>query len=125
MSESESATTNFLGLKLTSINENLFHLLQETRRSLAGQREFNVELVRHLSALISEADPLVRHGRNLTIERPELSAPLDHYLRLAGELHSELEKVNIMLLARRSSLDSARSQLHAASQFADALSATR
>src|SRR5205814_2640325 len=56
MSEPESATTNFLSLKLTSINENLFHLLQETRRSLAGQREFNVELVRHLSTLISEAD---------------------------------------------------------------------
>lgn len=56
---------------------------------------------------------------------PELAAPLDHYIRLATALRAELDKVQMMLLARRSSLEAARSQLQAASQFVDALSSTR
>ena len=111
--------------KIDSVNATLFHLLEETHRSLAGQADFNVELVRQLSGVVSEMDLVLPRSRELRIGHPELIAPLDHYIRLATGLRSELEKVQMMLLARRTSIEAARSQLHAASQFVDALSSTR
>jgi hypothetical protein len=110
---------------LCAINDHLLHLFEETRRSLAGQREFDLDLVQDLSALISQADPVVRRARALRVEDPEFAAPLDHYLHLAQDLRCELEKVNMMLLARRSALHEARTQLHAVTQWTSALSSTR
>jgi hypothetical protein len=110
--------------KLTALNETLFHLLELTRRSLAGQGDFNLDLVHQLSSVLAQAQPILSLQHQLRIEQPNLVAPLDHYLRLAFELQSELRSVNVMLLSRRASLDSARTQLRAVSQFADALSTT-
>jgi hypothetical protein len=111
--------------KINAINSTLASLLEETRRSLAGQAEFDVDLVRQLSQVLSEMDLLLPHAKQLRSAHPALCAPLDHYIRLATALRSELEKVNVMLLARRAALESARTYLHAASQFVDALSTTR
>jgi hypothetical protein len=108
-----------------SVNATLFHLLEETRRSLHGQADFNVELVRKLSAVVKHMDLILPQSSQLRLAYPELAAPLDHYIRLATALRSELEKVQMMLLARRSSIEAARSQLQAASQFVKALSSTR
>jgi hypothetical protein len=110
--------------RLGLINETLFHLLELTRRSLAGQGEFDLELVRKLSAVVSEAAPIVGRQSVLRVDHPALAAPLDHYLRLATDLQSELDKINIMLLSRRATLDASRTQLHAVSQFVGALSST-
>jgi hypothetical protein len=110
--------------QLTTINSTLFHLLEHTRRSLAGQRDFDVEIVRKISSIVSQADPFLLQASERRTGFPELAPPLDHYLRLAAEMHSALEKANVMLLARRSALDSARTQLHAALQFINALSTT-
>jgi len=110
---------------LMSANETLFHLLEETRCALAGRREFNVELVRALSALISDTDPILRLGPQIRGEHLDFVVPLDHYLRLAVELHTELDKAQVMLTTRRDSLKSARSHLHAVGQFTAALSCTR
>ena len=111
--------------KLSSINESLFQLLEQTRRALAGQAHFDADTVRQLSLLVAEMDPVLPRSKQLRTAHPELIAPLDHYLRLAADLRGELEKIRMMLLARRSSLEVARAQLHAASQFVDALSSTR
>lgn len=111
--------------KLNSINQSLFQLLEQTRRALAGQADFDATTVRQLSLLVAEMDPVLPRSKQLRAAHPELIAPLDHYLRLAADLRGELEKIRMMLLARRGSLEVARAQLHAASQFVDALSSTR
>ena len=111
--------------KLNSINQSLLQLLGQTRSALAGQADFDASTVRQLSLLVAEMDPVLPRSNQLRAAHPELVAPLDDYLRLAAELRNELEKIRIMLLARRGSLEAARSQLHAASQFVDALSSTR
>jgi hypothetical protein len=111
--------------KLNSVNQTLFGLLEETRRSLAGQADFNVETVRQLSLVVAEMDLVLPRSKHLRAVHPELSAPLDHYLRLASELRTELQKVHLRLLARRTELETARTQLHAASQFVSTLSSTR
>jgi hypothetical protein len=70
-------------------------------------------------------DLVLPRSTEIRLMHPELAAPLDHYIRLATALRTELDKVQLMLLARRSSLEAVRSQLQAASQFVDALSSTR
>ena len=111
--------------KIEAGNSDLFLMLEETRRALAGQRDFDVELVRKLSSLVAEMDPVLSRSRELRAEQPALAIPLDRYVRLATELRSELDKAHMMLLARRSSLDAARAQLHAVGRWTSALSATR
>jgi hypothetical protein len=111
--------------KIDFVNATLFHLLEQTQRSLAGQGDFNVELVRRLSTVVSEMDLVLPRSTEVRLMHPELAAPLDHYSRLAGGLRTELDNVQMMLLARRSSLEAACSHLQAASQFVAALSSTR
>jgi hypothetical protein len=48
-----------------------------------------------------------------------------NYLRMVTDLRSDLQKVHVRLLARRTELEGARFQLHAASQFVSTLSSTR
>jgi hypothetical protein len=112
-------------LELQSANERLFFLLEEVRRSLAGQREFNVELVRELLSFTRQTDPLIRRHREFSAELPELAAHFEHYFRLISDLRSELNKAEVMLLARRESLNHARDQLHAVARWTTALSSTR
>ena len=111
--------------KINSVNQTLFHLLEQTRRSLAGQAEFNVDTIRQFSLVVAEMDLVLPRSKELRARHPDLSAPLDHYLRLASDLRTELQKVHAQLTARRTELEAARSQLHAASQFVSALSSTR
>lgn len=111
--------------KIKSVNQTLFHLLEETRRSLAGQADFTVETIRQLSLVVADMDVVLPRSTQLRAAHPELVAPLDHYLRMVTDLRSELQKVHGRLLARRTELEGARSQLHAASQFVSALSSTR
>ncbi len=111
--------------KIASANSDLLLMLEQTRRALAGQRDFDVELVRKLSSLVAEMDPVLSRSRELRLEQPALAIPLNHYVRLATELRSELDKAQIMLLARRSSLDAARTQLLAVGLWTSALSSTR
>jgi hypothetical protein len=111
--------------KIESVNQTLFHLLEETRRSLAGQADFNVESVRKLSLVVAEMDLILPRSKELRAAHPELCAPLDHYLRLASDLRTELQNVHVRLLARRTELEAARVQLNAASKFVSTLSSTR
>jgi hypothetical protein len=110
--------------QINSVNQSLFHLLEQTRRALAGEAHFDAGTVRELSLLVAEMDPILPRSKQLRAAHPELCAPLDHYLRLASNLRTELDKIQVMLLARRASLEAARTQLHAASQFVNTLSST-
>ena len=111
--------------KIESVNQMLFHLLEETRRSLVGQADFNVETIRQLSLVVAEMDVVLPRSTYLRAAHPELVAPLDHYLRMVSDLRSELQKVHVRLLGQRTELEAARTQLHAVSQFTSALSSTR
>ena len=114
-----------LAAALASANDQLFMLLEQTRRSLVGQRAFDVALVRALSRVVSEATPHIQAARAMREEHPELQVALEHYIRMAKELQAELEKAQIMLLGQRHELDAARSHMHAVSQWTSALSSTR
>jgi hypothetical protein len=111
--------------QISSVNQALFPLFEETRRALAGQADFNSELVRKLSIVVGQMDPILPRSKELRSAHPELAAPLDHYLRLAADLRADLDKIHMMLLARRDALDAARAHIQAASQFVSALSSTR
>jgi hypothetical protein len=117
--------TSVTAEKIDSVNRTLSRLLEETRRALAGQSEFNAESVRKLSLVVAEMDFVLPRSKELRAAHPELSSPLDHYVRLAVDLRTELQKVHTVLLSRRAALETARSQLRAASQFVETLSSTR
>ena len=77
--------------------------------------------IRQLSLVVAEMDLVLPRSKELRAAHPELSAPLDHYLRLASDLQHELQKAHMRLLARRSELEAARARLNAASQFVSTL----
>jgi hypothetical protein len=77
--------------------------------------------IRQLSLVVAEMDLVLPRSKELRAAHPELSAPLDHYLRLASDLQHELQRVHMRLLARRSELEAARARLNAASQFVSTL----
>lgn len=100
-------------------------LLAETQLALTGDRDFGVEQVRVLSASIHEMAPLMARARELLTQAPEFVALLDRYKSQLRELQTTLDRINLMLLTKRSQMRTHRGQLEAVSQWAGALQQTR
>ena len=111
--------------KITQINADLAPLLEASRLSLKGQRDFNVDMVRALAQPVSEMAPLVARAKELRVIQPEVAGQLDIYFGQISELRYLLESVRVMLLARRASLEAGRGQLEAVTLWAEALGRTR
>lgn len=111
--------------KILAVNTHLSGLLEESRRSLRGERQFDVELAHSLSLCVGEMAPVMAQAKALRGTQPEICAPLDQYVSQIAELRSVLENVNVMLLARRDAILAGRSQLQAVSRWATSLSYTR
>lgn len=111
--------------KIETINRELIALVADTKRALAGERDFGVEQVRALSQPIGEMAPIMARATDLRALHPEIAAPLDLYKSLLRELQIALDRIRVMLLARRSQMDACRVQLDAVSNWANALSHTR
>jgi len=111
--------------KISAVNARLARLLDDSRRSLKGERDFNVETVRALSQPISEMAPVVAQAKELRLLQPEIDGQLDLYFGQITELRDVLENVRMTLLARRASLEAGRGQLEAVTLWAAALSRTR
>jgi hypothetical protein len=111
--------------KIGNINAQLAAMLADTKRALAGEREFGVEQVRSLSEPIAAMALVMERAAELRKLHPEIAGPLDLYKSQLSELQTTLEQVRMMLLARRSQMDAGRVQLEAVSQWANALGHTR
>jgi hypothetical protein len=110
---------------IEGVSSQLATLLAETKRALSGESDFGVEQVRALSQPVAAMAPIMARAAELQSLHPEIAAPLDHYKSLLRELQTALDRVRVMLLARRSQMDAGRVQLDAVSNWANALSHTR
>ena len=111
--------------KIESVNARMESLLMETRRALAGEREFGVEQVRALSALIEGMAPVMVRAGDFRRSEPEIDNELDRYKAQLGELQSALERVRTMLVAKRGQVEAGRTQLDALKNWTNALQHTR
>jgi|SRR5690242_6269349 len=111
--------------RIASINTALSNLLRDAKDSLSGRKEFTIETVRAIAVLVSEMAPIVPRAKEFRSTQPETASHLDTYVGLAGELHSVLENVRVMLVARRAAVESGQEQLRAVSQWAATFQQTR
>jgi hypothetical protein len=114
-----------LKTKLDRANQTLRPLIADSRLALKGERDFGVEMVRALSAVIGEMDPIMSNASQFRIEHPGLAKDLDDYVEQAIQLRSLLEQLRVMLLMRRLSLKNDSAHMQAVSRWASTLQSTR
>jgi hypothetical protein len=111
--------------ELASLTERVATLLEETKGALRGENEFGPAQVRAISEAISRMAPVFARSKELRSSDPSLAPELDRYKNLLVELQAALDCIHVMLLTRRSSLEAARQQSKAVSQWAAAFQQTR
>jgi hypothetical protein len=111
--------------KIAAINAQLAVLAEDARRALRGEAQFGVEQVRALSIPVSEMAPILVRSKELRSADLQIGLELDRYKSQLGELHITLQQITMMLLARRSQMESGRVQLSAVTHWANAMSQTR
>jgi hypothetical protein len=111
--------------ELALLTERVAALLQETKGALRGENDFGPTQVRTISEAISRMAPVFARSKELRSSDPSLAPELDRYKNLLLELQSALDRIHVMLLARRSSLEAARMQSQAVSHWAAAFQQTR
>jgi hypothetical protein len=111
--------------KIETVNTRLEVLIADTRRALAGEREFGEQQVKALSERIEEMAPVMQRARELRSLHPELAGELDLYTTHLRELQTVLEHVRVMLLATRARLESGRSHVDAVTKWAAAVRQTQ
>jgi hypothetical protein len=114
-----------LGEKIGTVNTDIEVLIADTRRALAGEREFGVQQVRALSERIEAMAPVMQRARELRSLQPELAGQLDLYTTHLRELQTLLEHVRVMLLATRAGLEKGRTHLDAVTRWAAAVRQTQ
>src|SRR5215470_7141167 len=92
--------------KIGRINETLRPLIADSRLALKGERDFGVEMVRALGAVIGEMDPVMSNVQELRSQHPEIARDLDAYVEQATNLKALLEQLRVMLLARKACMES-------------------
>jgi hypothetical protein len=107
------------------VNARLVLLIEDARRALRGECEFDSESVRQLREPVREMDPIVAESRELRRVQPEIVGELDLYKTHLGELRTTLDQLRVMLLARQASLRSDQTHVSAVTNWAAALHQTR
>ncbi len=106
--------------KIAAVNARIGFLLEESRGALRGERNFGPEQLRELAQPISEMAPVMARAKELTSQQPAIEAEVALYKQNLSELHTTLEQVYMMLIARRGQMDEARKHLDAVSKWAAA-----
>jgi len=114
-----------LSAKLDRVNQTLRPLIADSRLALKDEREFGVEMVRALAAVVGEMDPIMSNAAQFRIEHPGLAKDLDDYVDQAIELRSLLEQLRIMLLLKRLTLHKKSTHMQTVSRWAATLQSTR
>lgn len=107
------------------VNSRFAVLLQEARASLQGGREFSVENVRQLRAVLAEMAPIVARSSELSRDRPQISAPLQVYKAQLRDLQATLVQIRIVLQTRQATLNASQSHNAAVSGWVSAFHLTR
>jgi hypothetical protein len=81
--------------KIGRVNETLRPLIADSRLALKGERDFGVEMVRALAAVISEMDPIMSNAREFRSKHPEIARDLDVYVEQATDLKTLLEQLRV------------------------------
>ena len=110
--------------QITAASAEVAALSSLARRALEGQAEFGPEQLRTLKSVLDRMDPLMLQSAQLRREQPELRPDLDAYKALLTELEPLLERIRVMLLARRAQMVLDRGQLEAVARWSDALRQT-
>jgi hypothetical protein len=111
--------------KLERVNATLRPLIADSRLALEGEREFGLEMVRALAAVVGEMDPIMADAAQFRIEHPGLAKDLDEYVDQAIELRSLLEQLRVMLLMKRLTLHKDNTHMQTVSHWAAAYNSTR
>ncbi len=110
--------------QIAASNAQVTALVSLARRALQGQAEFGPEQLHILKSALDRMDPLMLQSAQLRREQPELRPELDAYKALLAELEPLLERIRVMLLARRAQTVLDRGQLEAVARWSDALRQT-
>ena len=86
---------------------------------------FGVEDIREIQKPMTEMEPILKKSAALRRADSEVGEQIDEYKSQLRELKTTLEQVEIMLIARRASLEACRSQLAAASLWVATCQRTR
>jgi hypothetical protein len=103
----------------------LAELLEEARRSIRGERDFDVTDVRRLQEPVGEMAVIVAQASELRRLQPEISGHLDRYKTQLRELQSTLIQVRIMLHTRQTRMQASHVHTNAVSRWVSALRQTR
>ena len=103
----------------------LAELLEEARRAIRGERDFDVSDVRRLQEPVGEMAPIVAQAAELRRLQPETTGPLEFYKSQLRELQSTLIQVRIMLHTRQANLQAGHVHNTAVSRWVSALRQTR
>jgi hypothetical protein len=111
--------------QIQKVNVQMASQLADAQRALAGQGEFHVEHVRALSKIVVEMAPIMARAEVLRNLEPEIAEPLNIYRSQLKELRFALQRLQMMLVAKRAEMDARRDQMDAVSRWATTLSQTR
>src|SRR5579885_3319253 len=100
--------------QITAASAEVAALSSLARRALEGQAEFGPEQLRTLKSVLDRMDPLMLQSAQLRREQPELRPDLEPLL----------ERIRVMLLARRAQMLLDRGRLEAVARWSDALRQT-
>ena len=110
---------------IEQINARLAVLLEEARRALRGEGEFEVESIRQLRNTIEKMAPILAQSLDLRRSHPEIASQLDLYKSQLNDLQTTIHKLRVMLLAQQASLHAGQSQNVAVSRWVSTLGRTR
>jgi seryl-tRNA synthetase len=114
-----------LGETIEHVGGRLDRVLEAMRESLAGRSAFTGEDVKKLRQLLAEMEPVILRSEELRRTRPEIAAQLDRYKEQLLELQKTVEQMRVTLMVQKTSLEAARTQVDATSQWCSAFQQTR
>ena len=111
--------------RVHSANDQLRSVVDLIGGALAGRCQFGVEDLRAISAPLFDMSPLVADAKRLRKMQPELDGAFDAYAEILSAVHTSLDQIRFVLLARRAQVDLMRGHLETVGRWADTLRQTR
>jgi hypothetical protein len=113
------------GETIEHVSSHLAQVLEAMKGALAGKSAFSGEDVRKLRTLLAEMEPVLLRSEELRRTRPEIAAQLDGYKEQLLELQKTVEQMRVTLMVQKASLEAARTQVDATSQWCSTFQQTR
>jgi hypothetical protein len=107
------------------VNVRMAELLEEARRALRGERDFDTEDVRRLREPVGAMESIVARSYELRRLQPEIGGQLDLYKSQLRDLLTIVMQIRVMLTARQAALSSGQTHNTAVSRWFSALNQTR